>query len=122
MPNLKKYHTLYKNMINFYKRKILEMNKIFLKKNQKNNFMFGAHVFSQSLINMGLKENKFNCILDNSQNKINKRLYGSILKVQSPEIIRNISNPIVLANVGQYQSEIEKQLKMINNKVKIIRI
>ena len=33
MPNLKKYHTLYKNMINFYKRKILEMNKIFLKKN-----------------------------------------------------------------------------------------
>jgi hypothetical protein len=121
MPNLKKYQVMYKKMINFYKHKTVKMNKIFLKKNQKKNFMFGAHVFSQFLINMGLKESKFNCVLDNSRNKQSKRLYGSMLKVQNPEIIRNISNPIVLANVGQYQTEIEKQLKMINSKVKIIK-
>ena len=121
MPNLKKYQIMYKNMISFYKQKTLMMNKIFLDENKNNNFLFGAHVFSQFLINMGLKENKFKCVLDNSHNKENKRLYGSILKVQNPEIIRNVPNPTVLANVGQYQAEIEKQLKMINRKVKIIK-
>ena len=97
------------------------MNKIFLTKNKNSNFLFGAHVFSQFLINMGLKENKFKYVLDNSLIKENKRLYGSALKVQKPEIIRNVDNPTVLANVGQYQAEIEKQLKMINKKVKIIK-
>ena len=121
MPNLKKYQIMYKDMIFFYKQKTLKMNKIFLTKNKNSNFLFGAHVFSQFLINLGLKENKFKYVLDNSLIKENKRLYGSVLKVQKPEIIRNVDNPIVLANVGQYQAEIEKQLKMINKKVKIIK-
>lgn len=119
--NLKKYQKRYKDMINFYKKKTLVMNKIFLKKNKNNNFLFGAHVFSQFLINMGLKEDKFNCILDNSPGKQNKRLYGTGLNVQNPKIIRNVIKPIVLANVGQYQVEIEKQLKNINKNVKIIK-
>jgi hypothetical protein len=121
ISNLKKYQKRYKDMINFYKKKTLVMNKIFLKKNKNNNFLFGAHVFSQFLINMGLKEDKFNCILDNSPSKQNKRLYGTGLNVQNPKIIRNVKKPIVLANVGQYQVEIEKQLKNINKNVKIIK-
>ena len=121
ISNLKKYQKTYKDMINFYKKKTLVMNKIFKNKNKNNNFLFGAHVFSQFLINMGLKEDKFNCILDNSPGKQNKRLYGTGLNVQNPKIIRNVKKPIVLANVGQYQVEIEKQLKNINKNVNIIK-
>ena len=110
---------MYKNMITFYKQKTLKMNKIFLNKNKNNHFLFGAHVFSQFLLNMGLKENKFKYVLDNSKNKHNKRLYGSNLYVQNPEIIKKIKKPIVLANVGQYQFEIERQLRRINKNVKI---
>ena len=81
----------------------------------------GAHLFSQFLINMGLKENKFSYVLDNSLVKENKRLYGTSLIVQNPKIIKKIKSPLVLANVGQYQSEIEKQLKNINKSVEIIK-
>jgi hypothetical protein len=119
--NLKKYKVMYKNLINFYKKKTIKINKIFLEKNKKNNFLFGAHLFSQFLINMGLKENKFSYVLDNSLAKQNKRLYGTSLIVQNPKIIKKYKNPLVLANVGQYQSEIERQLKNINKSVKIIK-
>lgn len=119
IQSLKKYQVMYKNMITFYKQKTLKMNKIFLNKNKNNHFLFGAHVFSQFLLNMGLKENKFKYVLDNSKNKHNKRLYGSNLYVQNPEIIKKIKKPIVLANVGQYQFEIERQLRRINKNVKI---
>ena len=119
--NLKKYKVMYKNLINFYKKKTIKINKIFLEKNKKNNFLFGAHLFSQFLINMGLKENKFSYVLDNSLAKQNKRLYGTSLIVQNPKIIKKYKNPVVLANVGQYQSEIERQLKNINKSVKIIK-
>jgi hypothetical protein len=70
---------------------------------------------------MGLKENKFCYVLDNSFAKQNKRLYGTNLFVQNPMIIKNIKNPKVLANVGQYQAEIERQLKNINKSVKIVK-
>jgi len=121
IPNLSKYQIMYKNLINFYKKKIIKLNEIFLEKNKKNNFLFGAHVFTQFLINMGLKEKKFCCVLDNSLVKENKRLYGTSLFVQNPMIIKNIKNPAVLANVGQYQAEIERQLKNINKSVKIVK-
>lgn len=122
LPNLKNYQVRYKNMINFYKARTLRMNKLFFKNNKRQNFLFGAHIFSQFLIYMGLKENNFKFIIDNSKQKQNKRLYGSELFVQKPEIIKKISNPLVLVNAGQYQKEVESQLKKINKTVQIIRL
>ena len=122
LPNLNKYQKIYKDNINFYQRKILRFNKIFLKKNKNVNFIFGAHIFSQYLFKMGLEENNFFNVLDNSKDKLKKRLYGTNLTVENPSIIKKIEKPIVLVNMGQYQLEVEKQLKKINKKTKIIRI
>ena len=122
LPNLNKYQKVYKDNINFYQRKILRFNKIFLKKNKSVNFIFGAHIFSQYLFKMGLEENNFSNVLDNSKDKLKKRLYGTNLTVENPSIIKKIEKPIVLVNMGQYQLEVEKQLKKINKKTEIIRI
>ena len=72
-----------KNLINFYIKKNHKLNKIFLNKNKKANFIFGGHVFSQFLFATGLKEKKFSCILDNSNLKNKQRLYGSKIKFKN---------------------------------------
>ena len=81
-------------------------------------FLFGAHVFSQYLLAFGLDETKLTGILDNSQLKIGKRLYGTNLTVFNPEIIKN-KNVGVIIKVGSYRNEIIKQLREINPSVTI---
>ena len=122
LPNLKKYQNLYKRNIIFYKKKISKFNKVFLGRNKSSNYIFGAHIFSQYLLKMGLKENNFSYVLDNSKDKFRKRLYGTNISVEKPDIIKKIKKPIILVNMGQYQSEVEKQLKKINKKTRIVRI
>ena len=100
----------------------MKINKLFFKNDKSRNFLFGAHIFSQFLIYMGLTEKNFKFIIDNSKQKQNKRLYGSELFVQKPEFIKKISNPLVLVNAGQYQKEVESQLKKINKTVQILRL
>lgn len=85
-----------------------------------NIFLFGGHIFNQSLIVNGLKTEKINCIIDNSDLKENKRLYGTNLFVKKPEIIENLQNPIVILRAGMYSEEILNQLKKINKNVEII--
>lgn len=83
-------------------------------------FIFGAHIFSQFLINFGLKTNNIEGIIDNSKNKIGKRLYGTDLNVMSPDVLRNDKKALVILKAGQYQSEIEDQLRQISKQVTIV--
>lgn len=85
-----------------------------------NCYLFGAHVFSQFLLAMGLEQNKIKCILDNSDVKEGKRLYGTNLLVQKPNVLRTVHAPKVIVRVGPYQKEVEEQLKSINKDVEII--
>lgn len=117
--NLKKYQKMYTKMFTYYKKEVANINRQL--NNNKSNFIFGAHVFSQFLIYLGLDTNKITYILDNSLQKKNLRLYGSDLIVKNPEILKEFKNPLVIAKVGQYQKEVENQLRNINSKVKIIK-
>jgi 2-polyprenyl-3-methyl-5-hydroxy-6-metoxy-1,4-benzoquinol methylase len=83
-------------------------------------YLFGAHVFSQSLIFMGLSINKISGVLDNSREKQNNRLYGTSLKVFDPLVISESKNVMVILNASHYQSEIRNQLISINNNAIII--
>lgn len=83
-------------------------------------FLFGAHVFSQSLIFFGLKTGKIVGILDNAKEKQNKRLYGTSLKVFDPSVISGLNNVMVVLNASHYQTEIRDQLIFINRNVKIV--
>lgn len=78
-------------------------------------YLFGGHVFTQYLLNLGLKEENFVSILDNDSEKTSKRLYGSKLMVQKPDVLRDVKNPIVILRAGVYREEIAKQLVTINN-------
>jgi len=80
-------------------------------------YLFGGHIFSQFLLNLGLKENSISAILDNDVKKQGKRLYGSSLIVNDPMIIKNDPDPYVIVFAGVYTEEIKRQLRNINERV-----
>ena len=109
---------LFLDMIKNVKEKVAYYNERI--KNHCESFIFGAHVFSQFLINQGLSEKHILNILDNSTMKRNKRLYGSKLKIKGLDILKYYHNPLVILNAGQYQDEIKEQIEKINSKCIII--
>ncbi len=83
-------------------------------------YLFGAHVFSQSLIFFGLNSERILGVLDNASEKQNKRLYGTPHQVYSPLVISELNNVMVILDASHYQSEIRNQLYSINRNVKIV--
>ncbi|OGL60644.1 hypothetical protein A3D60_03880 [Candidatus Uhrbacteria bacterium RIFCSPHIGHO2_02_FULL_47_29] len=112
------YKDLFMEFISYHTTIVGQLNK------QINSFegdvyLFGGHIFSQYLLEFGLRGDKITCILDNSKLKQGKRLYGSRLMVADPEILRDVEKPAVILKVGPYRDEIFRQLKEINKKVEI---
>lgn len=83
-------------------------------------YLFGAHIFSQFYINNGLKASRIESILDNDNTKQSLRLYGTDLKVEAPQKIEKVDQPVVILKAGAYRSEITKQLHKLNANVTII--
>ncbi len=73
-------------------------------------YLFGAHIFTQYLLAFGLNDSKIISLLDNDANKQNKRLYGTNMLIQSPEVLRDINNPIVILKAGIYNEEIKQDI------------
>ena len=71
-------------------------------------YLFGAHVFSQYLVALGLKESRFEAVLDNSAVKAGKRLYGTNLQVISPRDIPGDRKAMVVIRAGPYDKEIRE--------------
>jgi hypothetical protein len=82
--------------------------------------LFGANIFSQGLVALGINTSKIKGVLDNSPSKLNQRLYGTDLIVQNPSIIAGDHDVYVVLNASIYQSEIRDQLKSLNKNVVII--
>lgn len=100
------------NYIDYYKNLIDKFNSI-LKNTDKPVYIFGAHIFSQLLINRGLDTSNIISVLDNDKNKQGKRLYGSKLYVESPYVLKNLKNPIVVLKASNYGPEIKADI--LNN-------
>ena len=112
----------YKTFSNFYSlwRKDIDNINKFLGSNKKY-YLFGAHIFSQFLIKFGLKLDNVLGILDNDTRKQNLYLYGTKIKVFSPNILKNKKSPLVIIRAAQYSQEIKKQiLNKINSSTKFI--
>lgn len=103
-------------MIDFYRKEVVTLNEKMESFNGKV-YLFGGHIFSQFLIYIGLREDKIEAIIDNSNEKKGKRLYGTGLYVFNPSVIENESQVLVIVKAGQYQNEIEEQLLQLNNSV-----
>ncbi len=105
---------LYLDYVNYHKQLIKDLNiKIHNTSYDQNIYLFGAHVFAQSLIEFGLDTSRIICLLDNDKNKHSKRLYGTSMAVESPKILKGESNPIVILKAGVYNSEISSDI--LNN-------
>ena len=85
-----------------------------------NAYLFGAHVFSQTLLNFGIDESIIVSVLDNDIKKQGKRLYGTNLKIQSPEVLGDMNNPTVILRAGVYTEEIKTQILNINSTTQFV--
>lgn len=103
---------LFLSYIEHHKSDVEKINKLINNTDSKV-FLFGAHVFSQYLFAFGLEEGKIECILDNDENKANKRLYGTGLLSFSPKILKDENNPTVILRAGVYNCEIKEDI--LNN-------
>jgi SAM-dependent methyltransferase len=108
---------LYIDYLNYHKNLIEELNEKITRSAHKI-YLFGAHVFAQYLIAFGLNTDRIISLLDNDPNKQGKRLCGTHLNVQSPAILKNIENPVVILKAGVYNEEIKADIfKNINSNV-----
>ena len=108
-----------KDLFNDYVAKLLDdVCQIKEKISDEKVYIFGAHIFSQMLINLGIPENQILNILDNDSKKHDKRLYGTNLIVKSPECLKNQDSPVVIVRAGTYSSEIKENILTINPTVK----
>ncbi len=78
-------------------------------------YLFGAHALSQYLLAFGLKPQSIVSLLDNDPNKQGKRLYGTSLRVQSPKVLAEQQNPIVILKTGVFNEEIKQQIRTTIN-------
>ena len=93
-----------------------EINKVIDDADEERNiYLFGAHAFSQFLLSFGVNKSRLCAVLDNDGSKQGKRLYGTNLKVYSPQILANDTNPIVVLHAGTHDREIREGILQINN-------
>lgn len=78
-------------------------------------YLFGAHIFSQYLISMGIDEKQIINILDNDINKQEKRMYGTNITVKSPLCLDKVDSPKIVLRSGSYDEEIKRGILEINN-------
>jgi hypothetical protein len=74
-------------------------------------YLFGAHIFSQYLLEFGLAEDLFSGVLDNSKIKAGNRMYGTDLPIIHPDGIRKDKRVMVVLHTGTYDSEIRQGLR-----------
>jgi hypothetical protein len=104
-----KNKNLYLNYIQYHQALIADLNQKMTQTSQPI-YLFGAHVFAQYLLEMGLNVDKIVCLLDNDKNKQGRRLYGTKLNVASPKVSATVKEPIVILKAGVYNNEIKKDI------------
>jgi predicted SAM-dependent methyltransferase len=111
--------SIFQEYITYHQELVDHLNSI-IKNTKQPVYLFGAHIFSQYLLQFGLSENHITYILDNDLQKQEKRLYGTGLLVKSPTTIANINNPLVILRAGFYNEEIKSQITQLNPKTTFI--
>lgn len=122
MKKLTKRSNLAKKFLNlhdYHINKILDINETISRVNLDSCFIFSCHVNSQYYVQNGLS--RVCKILDNSNSKQGKILYGTKYLIDAPSVISKVENPVVIcSHSGPYFEEISKQLRDINPSVKIL--
>ena len=86
----------------------------------KNVYLFGCHIFSQCLLELGVDEKLIKGIIDNDEGKQGHRLYGTNLMTYPSSIVGDYKEVSVVVQAGVYSEEITKKLLDYNNNCEII--
>ena len=113
---------LYLDFVDYHKKLIINLNETIKKVDPEQSiYLFGAHVFAQYLIELGLDTSRIVCLLDNDINKQGKRLYGTNMMVKSPKVLADVKNPIIILKAGVYNDEVKRDiLENINKNAKFL--
>lgn len=112
------YKKVFMDYINYHLEMVKDLNQKILESEQPV-YLFGAHIFSQTLLQFGLDGEKIVSILDNSQLKQGKRLYGTNFMVESPKVLKDKGAVNIILKAGGYNDEIKKDiLENINSEAK----
>ena len=113
---------LYLDFVDYHKKLIIDLNETIKKVDPEQSiYLFGAHVFAQYLIELGLDTSRIVCLLDNDINKQGKRLYGTNMMVKSPKVLADVKNPIIILKAGVYDDEVKRDiLENINKNAKFL--
>jgi len=121
MPlNYNKNKKIFSEFVDYHQKNLIYLNEQIEINKEYPLYLFGSHIFSQFLINLGLNAKYFKGILDDDINKQNRRLYGTELMTYASEVIKDVSSPVIILQAGIYNKEITDRLKKINPSVKII--
>jgi hypothetical protein len=109
----------FKELVDEVKEFSSEIN-LLLEENKKI-YLFGAHIFSQSIyMEITSTNKKLLNVIDNASSKQGLRLYGTNMHVYSPEVLRDQENAIVALRASHYQDEVRNQLLSINAHLRIV--
>lgn len=97
---------LFQEYVDYHAHSIQQLNQAITKPV----YLFGGHIFSQFLLANGLQRDQIISILDNSTLKQNRRLYGTDLLIESPEVLRGLDAPVVILKAGSYSNEIKQDI------------
>jgi len=116
LPNkYNEYLELFKNYFQYNENKVADLNRL-ISSSEEKVFLFGGHVASQYLISYGLNIECIESILDNDPKKQGRRLYGTNLKVRSPQVLRNMGKVNVILRQGVFNKEIKEDILVKINK------
>lgn len=100
--------------VNFYKN---EINIINNQLQEKEYYLYSAHINSQFMLNCGINKN-IKGLLDKSPSKIGERLYGYDYEIFSPDVVKNKENVVVvISHMSVYYEEIKKNMLSINKNI-----
>ena len=85
-------------------------------------FLIPASIYAQALLALGLAEQRFTALLDNSAAKQGRRLYGTRLTVQPATALLAARKPLVILNGGAHDAEIAAGLKALRADICIVRV
>jgi hypothetical protein len=110
VPNhYEEYKKVFLDYIRFHLEMVRDLNEK-MREAQGPVYLFGAHIFSQTLIQFGLETDKIIAVLDNSTLKQGKRLYGTRFTVESPHALKGQGRVNLILKAGGYNEEIKKDI------------
>lgn len=78
-------------------------------------YLFGAHIFSQYTVALGINTSKIIGIIDNDKDKQGKRLYGTKFMTYPATVLSGIESPVIILRAGIFNTEIKESILTLIN-------